>query len=120
MAASQRAMVAAKLTNLSVGKHYSANLPNNVSSAKAAALLNVSERSVTTARSVRRNGAPELVKALETGAISVSTAAEIATLPKVEQAEVVARDPDGIIREANRIKRDRKEGRREERRREAD
>ena len=60
-------MVAAKLAKMSVDKPNSANLQNNTSRAQAAELLNVSERSLNTARKVERQSAPELVEAVEQG-----------------------------------------------------
>jgi ParB family chromosome partitioning protein len=93
---SQRAMVAAKLAKMPQGARTdiqpSANLPEvvaPVSQPEAAALLNVSERSLRNAKTVQRDGIPELVDAVETGEIAVSAAAEIARLPKEEQAEAV-------------------------------
>ena len=53
---------------------------------------------------------------MEREQVSVSAAADVAKLPKAEQVEIVARGPDEIVREANRIKREKKEKRREERR----
>ena len=75
-----------------------------VTVAEAAALLNVSERSVKSARKVHDQGAPELVAALDQGKVAVSTAADIATLPKAEQAEVVARGEKEILAKAKEIR----------------
>jgi len=72
--------VAAKIANLEQGRPSEikpANLP--VSQGEAADLLNVSERSVRSARHVLDEGASELVNAVEQGELAVSTAAEIAT-----------------------------------------
>jgi hypothetical protein len=55
--------------------------PAPVSISQAATLLNVSERTVKTARAVQREGAPELVAAVEAGKVSVSAAGDVATLP---------------------------------------
>jgi hypothetical protein len=63
-----------------------ANLRND----QAAQMLNVSTRSVEAAKQVQENGAPELVAAVDSGKVSVSAAAEVAKLPKEEQAKVVA------------------------------
>jgi len=60
----------------------------------------------------------DLAGKVERGEVSVSAAADVAKLPKAEQVEIVARGPDEIVREANRIKREKKEKRREERRHE--
>ncbi|MFK7942435.1 MAG: ParB/RepB/Spo0J family partition protein [Paracoccaceae bacterium] len=91
---SQRAMVASKLANMRAGARTDlqprANL-HEVSSADAGAMLNVSERSVKSARKVRDKGDENLIEAVETGRIAVSTAARVADLPPDEQAEVVAR-----------------------------
>jgi DNA-binding CsgD family transcriptional regulator len=74
---SQRAVVAAKLATLSHGgdrrSDQAANLPV-VTQAEAAELLNLSERTVRTAREVLDHGAPELVRAVERGQVSVSAA----------------------------------------------
>lgn len=80
---SQRAMVAAKLATISHGgdrrSDQAANLP--VGQAQAAELLNVSERTVRAAAKVKNEGAASLVQAVERGAVSVSAAADVATLP---------------------------------------
>jgi hypothetical protein len=85
---SQRAMVASKLATLKQGgNQHSEGLPIGRSSE----LLNVGERTVARAREVLNHGAPELVTAVERGDVSVSAAADVATLPTAEQAEIVAR-----------------------------
>lgn len=84
----QRAAVAAKLANLRVGGDHSANLPNGVSQAKAAEMLNVSTRSVTAAARVIHQGAAELVTALESGDVSISAAAAVACMTPEEQKTV--------------------------------
>lgn len=121
---SQRASVAAKLANLGQGRpaDKGANLPllpaepeaPAVTVAAAAEMLNVSERSVKSARKVQDKGAPELVAALDAGKVAVSTAAEIAELPKAEQAEVVARGEAEILAAAKKIRETRAEVRRAE------
>ena len=59
--------------------------------AAAAATVNVSPRSVENATKVLREGAPELVAAVERGEVPITRAAEIAKLPQPEQpAAVVA------------------------------
>jgi len=75
---SQRAMIADKVATMRQGERTdlepSANL-RKVSQQDAAKLLNVSERSITNAATVRREGVPELQRAVETGVASVSAAA---------------------------------------------
>src|SRR5262249_15640508 len=67
---SQRAMVAAKLATLRDGQR--ADLVEGLPIGRASTLLNVGERSVARAREVIEHGAPELVRAVEHGAVSVS------------------------------------------------
>jgi len=76
---SQRAVVAAKIANLSDGvrKDRSANLPTlPVSQPEAAKLLNVSERSVRDAKLIERE-APELVEKISSGDLSIHAAKKI-------------------------------------------
>ena len=62
-----------------------------MSQAKAAELLNVGKRSVERAADVRESGAPELVRAVERGEVSVTAAADVATMPLEAQRELLAR-----------------------------
>lgn len=115
---SQRGMVAAKLATMQQGSRtdikHRANL-HEVSAAKAGEMLSVSERTVKTAKSVQEKGAPELVSAVETGKISVSAAADIATKPKEEQREIVARGEKEILEAAKQIRAEKAVAKREER-----
>lgn len=117
----QRASVAAKIANMKPGDNQhsgGANLPDQpapVPVAVAAEMLNVSERSVKSARKVHAEGAPELVAALDAGKVAVSTAADIATLPKAEQVEIVARGEKEILAAAKAIRAEKAVARREER-----
>jgi hypothetical protein len=89
----QRASIAAKLETLTHGqrKDYAQQAETQtcvsapVTRAEAAELLNVSQRSVCSAKAAHKQGVPELVQALDQGKVSVSTAAEIAKLPHEEQ-----------------------------------
>lgn len=108
---SQRAAVAAKLANMGHGgdrkSDQAANLPDDpapVSQAQAAELLNVSERSVRTAKAVMEQGAPELVAAVEKGEVSVSAAAAVSELPREEQAAVVAAGPKAVKEKAKEVR----------------
>ncbi len=79
-------MVAKKLANMTVGGKEAnyANLHNcettPVSRTEAAALLNVSPRSVADAKTVLEKGSPELIEAVEQGEVSVSAAATVAKI----------------------------------------
>jgi N6-adenosine-specific RNA methylase IME4/ParB-like chromosome segregation protein Spo0J len=99
---SQRAMVAARLANLRNGQR--ADLVEGLPIGRAAQLLNVGERSVARAREVADHGVPSLVHAVDGGEVSVSAAADVATLPKVEQQEIVARGEREILRAARTIR----------------
>ena len=113
---SQRAMVAAKLANLTDGQRAdrrSANLPTlldgtlavpPVTQPEAARLLNVSERSVRAAREVQREAVPEVQRAVERGEVSVSAAARVAKLAPDEQREVVAKGPRAIVQKAKTLR----------------
>ncbi|HAU75923.1 MAG TPA: hypothetical protein DCW88_10445 [Agrobacterium sp.] len=99
---SQRSMVAGKLANLGKGNlSKSANLPiSPVSQPEAAKMLNVSERSVRTAKQVQKTGVPELVKAVEEGAVSVSAAAVIAKQTPEKQSEILSPKDERVIASA--------------------
>jgi ParB-like chromosome segregation protein Spo0J len=99
---SQRAMVAAKLATLKDGQR--ADLIEGLPIGRASDLLNVGERSVARAREVQEHGAPELQRAVERGDVSVSAAADLATLPEDEQREIVARGEREILEAAKQIR----------------
>lgn len=92
----------------------SANLPK-VDQATAAELLNVSERSLRSAKAVQATGAPELQQAVDAGQVAVSTAAEVAKLPEAQQQEIVARGPKEILDAAKRIRAEKSKVKREAR-----
>jgi site-specific DNA-methyltransferase (adenine-specific) len=113
---SQRGMSAARLAKLPLGANQhtgSANLPTQP---QAAQLLNVSERTVRSARRVLNEGAPELVQAVDRGEVSVSAAADVAELPKEDQAKIVAQGEREILAAANRIRSEKKKNKQIERR----
>lgn len=94
---SQRAMVAAKLAKMPEGRPKKTAQIQAVSQSDAAERLSVSRASVQAAKQVQDKGAPELVKAVEAGKVSVAAAAEVAKLPKEKQKKVVA---DGTAKQA--------------------
>lgn len=100
---SQRAMVAANLSALSIGeKKDGPPIGGHVSTAQAAELMNVGTRSVERARKVIEDGVPELRQAVEKGEVSVAAAAEVAELPKGQQKRLVSQ---GKVKEAAAAKR---------------
>jgi hypothetical protein len=87
---SQRGMVASKLATWALGDNQNTvGYANLQTRAEAAALLNVSERTVASAAKVRKEGTAELVAAVEQGEIAVSAAEKIARLPIEEQSSAV-------------------------------
>jgi N6-adenosine-specific RNA methylase IME4 len=90
---SQRAMVASRLANMRQGARTDLAPVDALSDAQAATMLNVSERSVERAKTVRRDGAPELQAEVERGDIAVSKAAEVAALPVECQIDIMAALP---------------------------
>lgn len=98
----QRALVAARLSNLSHGRH--ARDEAQICVSRAAELLNVSPRSVDHGRVVRDRGVPELARAVERGAIAITTAADVARLPTTEQREIVAIGRPAIMAAAKRYR----------------
>ena len=78
---SQRAMVAASIANMEVGRPEikGANL-HNKSIPDAAEKLNVSERTVKTAKQIKEKGSPELIAAVESGKVAVSDAVVVVDL----------------------------------------
>jgi len=78
--------------------------------AKAAGFNSVQE--YRRAASVVDNGVPALVEAMDAGAVSISAAAAVATLPPAEQAAVVANGPAAVKAKAREVREQRQSGRR--------
>jgi hypothetical protein len=85
---SQRAMVAAEISSLRQGQRAD-RVDSPIGDSTAAAMLNVSERSVSRARVVRDHGSPELQEAVKRGALAVSAASEVAAQPVERQAVII-------------------------------
>ena len=99
-------MVAAKLANLNHGQraYPDAQICASVTQDTAAEMLNVSRRTVQNAKRVTEDATPELIQAVERGAVSVSAAAEVAALPTPEPIEIVARGEPEILHAAKEIR----------------
>ena len=96
---SQRAMVAARLETLGQGQRASSARDANLhvcTRDEAAQMLAVSRRSVANAAKVQVDGVPELGVAVDSGALAVSTAAELARLPEATQRDALTRTPQEI------------------------
>lgn len=111
----QRAWVAAKLANLNNGERASQICEASITRDQAASMLNVSPRSVDSARVVRDHGVTELQDRVASGAVAPSTAADVARLPQSEQREIIAKGEREILEAAKRIRAERAVKRREER-----
>lgn len=111
---SQRAMVAARLANLGVGRPTlrvgSEPAPQHIppiggiSAQASAALLNVGTRNVERARSVLRDGTRELQHAVDRGSLAVSVAETLTHLPRDEQSAIVAMGEKEILAAAKSIR----------------
>lgn len=117
---SQRAMVASKVARLSNGGDRRSEQSAQVRSVtptqeQAAALLNVSERSVQHASKVQREGTSELARAVEDGVVSVKAAATLVDLPPDEQRRVPQMSRKEILDAAKKINREKRDASRAER-----
>jgi hypothetical protein len=120
---SQRAMVAARLAKMmeqeaAQRKGKRTDLVANLrpgqrrrSSTEAAAQVNVSPRLVSCALQALRTGCFELLAAVESGALAVSTAAVLAQLPEPEQKSLVTAGPKEIARQVRELRGAKKESR---------
>lgn len=93
---SQRAMIAQRLANMVVGQNRDRSSEDPqicgtaISQSAAADMLNVSERLISSARRVVREGDPELAAMVESGEIQVSEAEEIVrVIPKAQQKRII-------------------------------
>ena len=101
---SQRAMVAAKLANMPQGARTDLAPIGARSQSDAGKLLNVSRRTVQRASEVTDAAVPELASKVEQGSVSVSAAADIASLSPDQQREIVARGEREILQRAKEIR----------------
>lgn len=85
----ERAMIAAEIAKLRVGRP--SQIPSNegISQTEAAKLMNVSVASVERAVKVQNSAIPEVVEAVKNDTVSVSDAASIADLPAMVQKAAV-------------------------------
>jgi ParB-like chromosome segregation protein Spo0J len=100
----QRGTVAAKLATMSRGRRSLNAEISAFSQSEAAEKMGVSRGTVQNAKQAIERGIPELVEAMERDEVSAGAAAEVATLPKGEQAELVARGPAAVREKAADIR----------------
>lgn len=115
LTASQRALAAASIANLRQGARRDLNkgdaapdkdanlqkVEAQTSIKEAAAMLNVSPRSVANAKKVQERAAPELADAVRDGKVHVSAAADLASLTLDEQTDLIKQmDPKAFGRVA--------------------
>jgi N6-adenosine-specific RNA methylase IME4 len=119
---SQRAMIAGRAANMTHGHFrvsgkFATHSETAITLEDAAATLHVSKRSATDARSVITQGSTNLVEAVDTGKVAVSTAAILARgLDQDEQRELIAADDEkAVIAKANEIRTRRRQERLAER-----
>ena len=100
---SQRAMLAARLSNLTVGANQHVKRTSDEpaskdapSQADAAKEFGVSRSTVQRASKVIESGSASLQKAVQSGEIPVRSAAVVAELPKAEQNKIVAKGPEAV------------------------
>lgn len=107
---SQRALVAARLVDANADV---VRIGPGRASEKAAALVDVSPRSVEHALAVVHAGNDELEAAVAERRVPVAVAAELAALPPEQQAEVLAAaDPKAITRAARKVRETKREAKR--------
>jgi len=106
---SQRAALAGLLADVDHGgDHKSSNFKAQICALKTqtdvADQFNVSRRSVQYARKVHEHGVPELSRMLTEGTVSVSAAADVASLPEEEQEQIVEGGPEAVVAAAREIR----------------
>jgi hypothetical protein len=74
-------MVMARIATLRQGRPETGKFAGIPTQSEAAQMLNVSERTGRSARTVLESGTSELVRAVDSGTVSVFAAAEVARLP---------------------------------------
>lgn len=110
---SQRALVAARLTNSTIGTNQ--HTAGAVSQQKVAEELGISVDSVLRGKKVLKNGVPELVEAVAAGKINISSAAKLAALAKEDQSQLNFDDIKAIQDASKAINKAKFETRRQER-----
>lgn len=102
---SQRALIAARLSNIPHGGHRGDLREGKISRSLAAQMLNVTERTLDWGRQVELHAAPPIKELVERGRLSVSAGGKIAKLPSAEQAKLALAGPAAITARARKLER---------------
>ena len=86
---SERTTIAANLANMPIGNPKGKKTAYSITQPVAARLLNVSLRSVSSAKVIKENGSPLLNDKVANGEITISAAEKIAKLPHNEQDKAI-------------------------------
>ena len=101
---SQRAMVADRLTTLQHGQRADASIDASVTQPQAAKMLNVARESVQRARKVRESNNEPLIASVNSGEVSVSSAAKAVTAAeKYPQVATIVRSLPDLTTIANNL-----------------
>ena len=102
----KKSAIAAKAkANQGARTDISANSPESVDTRKEiASAAGVGENTVSKVERIQETAAPELIVALRESKVSINAAADVATLPKAEQVEIVARGTREILQAAKEIR----------------
>lgn len=92
---SQRAMIAAAIANLDQGRPSKTGTGAGLTQEAAAKQLQVSERSVRSAKRIIDDGDQKVVDAVKSGRVTVKAAAELVKLPKGKQREILEQHTKG-------------------------
>ena len=96
----QRAHIAVNLANIKHGgdrkSDQAANLPFEITQSEAAEKLNISERSLRTAKKIQEEAIPEITELSKAGEMSLHSAVMAASLPEDEQKEIIEEINSGI------------------------
>lgn len=109
----EAAMIGARYANAKVGGNRmntigSADPMVEITNAEAAAMVEVSERTIKRAKKVIKGGVPALEEMVKANKISVAAAAKIATLPEDEQDDLCAKGAWAIKEKAKEMNKQKK------------
>jgi N6-adenosine-specific RNA methylase IME4/Trp operon repressor len=109
----QRAVIGARLTNSAIGSNQ--HTAGAVSQTKVAADLGISVDSIARGKKVLKHGIPELVEAVSSGRLNITSAAKLAELAKEDQSQLNFDDIKAIQDASKAINKAKFEVRRQER-----